>query len=477
MTHQHTNTLLLVALLFSVGLAFLRTGEARAADDEAVDMIVELLSGSDNDMRMLALQQIREKVPGKDATRRFVELLPKLPPDIQVKLIDALGERGDPAARPAILKMLSSETEALRAMAARALSGLASPADIPVLAKVAATGSDPEKKAARHSLRQLPGHEMSAAMTEALKNADAKSKIELMSALTDRNVMESLPMMLKSADDSDLGVRLAVLAAFRAMANENHTAVVVKRLKSAQDKSERRQAALALLATCRRGRTKCADAVITGFEGADATTRIFLMRALPLAGGPKSLNEIVARLKDDDEGVSVEAVRVLAGWPDPAAIPHLKELAHDVKNLRNHVLAIRGIVRLASPGKDHPADLATLSEAMKLATRKEEKVLVLGALGTIPTLESLALVASGLDQSEIAEDAGFAAVLIAEKINGGNTGQVRAVMQKVADTVQSEKTRDRAKKVMEASQPQASALKPFGIITADVDARRVHKLI
>ena len=476
-THHHTHRRLLAALSFSVGLALFLTGAARAADDEVVDMIVELLSGSDDDMRMLALQQIREKVPGKDATRRFLELLPKLPTDVQVKLIDALGERGDAAARPVILKMLSSKTEAIRAMAARALSGLASPADIPVLAKVAATGSDPEKEAARHSLRQLRGNEMNAAMTEALKSADAQAKIELITALIDRNVKESMPVVLEHADDSELAVRLAVLAALRAMADENHTAVVVKRLKSAQDKSERKQAALALLATCRRGQTKCADAVIAGIDGADAATRIFLMRALPLAGGPKSLNEIVARLKDDDEGVSVEALRVLAGWPDPAAIPHLKELARDVKNLRNHVLAIRGIVRLASPGKDHPADVATLSEAMKLATRKEEKVLVLGALGTIPTLESLALVASGLDQPEIAEDAGFVAVLIAERISGGNTGQVQAVMQKVAETVQSQKTRDRAKKVMEASQPQASALKPFEIITADVDARRVHKLI
>ena len=457
---QHTKCLLLTALLFSVSFASFLAGEARGADDEVVDMIVELVSSSDNDMRMLALQQIREEVPGEDATRRFVELLPKLPPDVQVQMIDALGERGDATARPAILKMLNSKTEAIRAMAARALSGLASPTDIPVLANVAATGSNPEKEAARHSLRQLRGNEMNAAMTEALKSADAKARIELIAALTDRNVKESVPVVLKSMDDSDLAVRLAVLAALRAMGDENHTAVVVKRLKSAKDKSERKQAALALQATCKRGRTKCADAVIAGFDGADAATRISLMRALPLAGGPKSLNEIVARLKDDDEVVSVEAVRVLAGWPDPAAIVHLKVLARDVKNLRNHVLATRGIVRLAGPGKDRPADFATLSEAMKLATRKEEKVLVLGALGTIPTLESLALVASGLDQPAIVEDAGFVAVLIAEKISGGNKSQVRAVMQKVAETVQSEKTRDRAKKVLEASQPQASTSMP-----------------
>ena len=442
--------------MFSVGFASFLTGEAHAADDEVVDMIVELVSGSDNDMRMLAIQQIREEVPGKDATRRFVELLPKLAPDVQVKLIDALGERGDAAARPVILKMLNSKTEAIRAVAARALAGLADPADIYVLAKMAATGSNLEKEAARYSLRQLRGNEMNVAMTEALKTADAKPRIELIAALIDRNVKESLPVVLKSADDSDLAVRLAVLNALRAMADENHTALVVKRLKSAGDRSEHKQAARALLAICGRGQTKCAETVIAGFDGADAATCISLMRALTLAGGPKSLKEIVARLKDKDAGVSAEAVRVLAGWRDPAAIVHLKELARDVKNLRNHVLAIRGIARLASPGKNRPADFATLSEAMKLAMRKEEKVMVLGTLGKIPTLESLALVASGLDQPAIAEEACFVAVLIAEKISGGNKSQVRAVMQKVAETVQSEKTRARAKKVLEPPQPQAS---------------------
>lgn len=472
MFYQQTNLLFLAALLFSVGFSLFLPGEVRA-DDEAVDMIVELISGSDTDMRNLALQQIREKAPGEDATMRFVELLPKLPSDVQVMLIDALGERGDATARPAILKLLNSDTEAIRVMATRALSSLAGPSDIRVLAKMAATGSNSEKEAARYSLRQLCGKEMNTAMIEALKSADTKSRIELIAALSDRNVKESLPVVLKSMNDTDLAVRLAVLDALRIMADENHTALILERLKSTNDNSERKRAELALLATCRRGRMKCTETVIAGFNEADVATRISLMHALAFAGGPEALNEIVTCLKDDDEGVRGEAVRVLAGWRDPAAIPHLKELARNVKNLRNHVLAIRGITRLASPGTDHPADISMLSEAMELATRKEEKVLVLGTLGTIPTLESLALVASCLDQPAIAEDAGFAAVLIAEKISGGSINQVRAVMQKVTKTVRSKETRDRAEKILEASQPQASALDPFGIIITVVNIPKV----
>jgi len=436
-------------LLFSVVPVLCAEGEARGADDEAVDMIVEFISGSDKDMRIMAIQQIRDKAPGRDATMRFVGLLGKLPGDLQIKLVDALGARGDRAARPAILTMLGSKNPDMRVASARALSSLASPDDIPVLARLAATGSDPETKAARDSLRQLRGDKMNGAMTEALKNADAKTKIELITALTDRNVTDSIPVLLQSADDSDLAVRLAVLGALRAMANEKHTAVLVKRLGSAGDKTERKQAALALLAVCKRGKTKCAEAVIAGFDGADAAMRIVLMRILTEAGGPKALNEIVARLKDPDKTVSTAALRVLTSWPDRAATAHLKELARDVKNLRNHVLAIRGLIRLGSPGKDRQADLAALGEVMKLATRKEEKVLVLGVLGTIPTAESLAMVASALDSEALAEDAGLAAVLIAEKIGEGDKGKVRAVMQKVTQAVRNAKTKDRAKKVLE----------------------------
>ncbi|MCF7972819.1 MAG: HEAT repeat domain-containing protein [Phycisphaerae bacterium] len=450
---------LLYVLLGSICVTSFFMDKACAAEDEVVAMIVELVKGSDIDMRVMALQQIRESVPGEDATRRFVELLPALQPDLQLQLIDALGDRGDVAARPAILGMLNSKNEALRAGAAVALAGVASPADIPLLAGMAATGTEPEKKAARASLRRLRGNAMNAAMIEALKDAEAKSKAELIAALVDRDVKEAASEVFKHANDPDLAVRLAVLDAFSAMAGEGDTALVVKRLKAAQDRTERSRAALALVATCRRGQAKCADAVIAGLEGADTATSILLMRALPEAGGPKALNEIVVRLKDKDKRISDEAVRVLTSWPDRSATARLMVMARDVKTLRNHILAIRGLVRLAGPGKDREPDFATLSQTMDLATRKEEKVLVLGALGTIPTAESLTLVASSMDQPDLAEDAGLAAVLIAEKIGQGHRDQVTAVMQKVVKTAQRETTRDRARKVLEAPS-QAAALPP-----------------
>ena len=267
--------------------------------------------------------------------------------------------------------------------------------------------------------------------------------------------------ILESADNPDLAVRLAALNALRVMADEKHAGMLVERLKSAQDASERRHAALALLATCGRERIKCEPVVIGAFAEADAATRALLMRMLPLTGGPESLNQVVSRLQDDDQGVRAEAVRVLADWRDPNAIPHLKMLAKDTSNLRNHVLALRAVVRLAGPREDRPADFALFGEAMKLATRKEERVLILGVLATIPSPESLSLVAAGLDQPDIAEDAALAAVLIAEQVTSGSNAHVRAVMQKVIQTVRNRELLDRASKILKTTlQPEGNADMP-----------------
>ena len=57
-----------------VGLTCLAAHDARAQDEEPneelIQMIVELVSDTDRDMRALGLQQIREEIPGEAATKK-----------------------------------------------------------------------------------------------------------------------------------------------------------------------------------------------------------------------------------------------------------------------------------------------------------------------------------------------------------------------------------------------------------------------
>jgi len=441
-------------LLSLVGLVSLIGSSAHAADEEPneplIQMIVDLLGEADRDMRALGFQQVREEVPGEAATKRFAALLADLPPDGQAGLLEALGDRGDAAARPAVLEMLTSDEEAVRAAALRALGPLGSAADVPLLAQKAAAGSEPEKLAARQSLVRLRGDDVNAAILSAMAEGEPNARVELLRVLAARNAKETLPTVLENVKDSERSVRLAALGAVRFLADENDTPAIVNILKAIQDDAERRRAELALLAVCSRGREACVEAIIAGLADADVPSRIALLHALARAGGPKALETIAGCLADDDEAVRDEAVRMLSSWSDPAVVPRLLEIAKTSESLRHHVLAIRGLVRLANPQKDKPADMEMLGEAMALAKRPEEKRLALGVLSGVGTAESLARVTPALDDPALVEEAGLAAVLIAEKMKDGNEEEIQAAMEEVRRVVENRPVRERAQKVLES---------------------------
>lgn len=423
------------------------TAEA-APNEDLIQMIVELVSDEDRDMRALGLQQIREEVPGEAATRKFVELLPKLPRDGQAELIEALGDRGDEAARQAVVDALQSDQETIRAAATKALGGLGTKDEVPLLAERAAAGSPVEKTAARQALIRLRSDEVNQAIVDAMEAADPAVRAALMEVAAARNATEALPGVLAGTGDTEASVRLAALNALRYLAAEERTAEVIDVLKAAQDETERAKAELALLGVCSRGRAACVDALVAGIESAEPASRIALVRALARAGGPKALEAVAARLEDDDEAVRDEAARMLSGWPDASVKSHLVEMAKG-ENLRHHVLAIRGLVRLADAKEDQAADVEALAEVMALAKRPEEKRLVAGALGSTRSAQAFDLVLPLLYESALVEEAALAAVMVAEKMDG-NQDDVRAAMQRLLKFATRDDTRARANKVLES---------------------------
>jgi len=421
---------------------------AQEENEALIQMVVELVGDADRDMRALGLQQIREEVPGEAATKRFAELVPTLEPEGQAALIEALGDRADAAARPVVLDMLKAEQEPVRAAALRALGPLGTMEDVAVLMGKAAEGSDLEKGAARQALVRLRGDEVNKAIVAAMSEGKPGAKVELLGVLAARNAQEALPAVMESVADADASVRLAALGALRYLADESNTAGIVGLIQGAKDDAERKKAELALLMVCTRGGESCAEAIIAGLDDANVPSRIALLHALARTGGPKALEAVVARLEDDDEAVGDEAVRVLSVWRDPAVKPQLLSIAKESKSERHQVLAIRGLVRLARPQGEKPADREGLVEAMSLAKRPDEKRLVLGALGGVASPESLALAADALGDRAVAEEAGFATVMIAEKMEGGDKDEVRAAMQKVLRYVKNGDVRARAEKVL-----------------------------
>jgi HEAT repeat protein len=348
----------------------LRAEEAPSAD--LVEMIVNLLSDKDRETRALGLQQVRDEAKGAAATKQFAALLPKLPPESQAGLLDALGGRGDRAARPAVLPMVKSEDAAVRAAAIRALGPLGEAADVPLLAHQL-TAAGPEKTAAREALARLSGPEVHAAIVAEVKRAKPEARAELLGVLGARKDREALPVVLQYAGDQDAAVRLAAITALRGLAGQEQTAVLVAVLKAAKDDQEQWQAEQALLAVCSPGREAWVPAILEGLADAGPSARAVLLRVLARSRGAKALAAIVSATKAPQPEVSKEALRLLAAWPDASAVPPLRAIARQSESLRANVVAVQGLIHMASPAKDKPADVELLVEAVQLARRPQEK--------------------------------------------------------------------------------------------------------
>ena len=86
------------------------------------------------------------------------------------------------------------------------------------------------------------------------------------------------------------------------------------------------------------------------------------------------------------------AIRALAQWPDATPMADLLNVAQSEQDMANHVLALRGFIRLASQSADTGAgdNRALFTSAMDTARRTDEKKQILGALAKVPSPWSLA---------------------------------------------------------------------------------------
>ncbi len=422
--------------------------DSDAPDQALLEMIVDLLRETDRDLRALGWQQVREEVPGAAATQRFVELLPLLLPEAQAGLIEALGERGDPHARVAVVAALDSDHAPVRVAALRALGSLGGAGDIPRLATIAATGLDDEQRAAAQALLRLRGDDIHPAMVSVSESAQPGVRAQLLNALGARNATDTLPAVLQAARHSDLTVQTAALQALRQLAAPADTQQLVELLTGSRlNTAAAREHLLQILLTlASRGGETCVPALREGLEQTDESGQILLLQALARAGGPAARETLLAFLESQTPTVRLESLRLLANCSDPVLVPPLLEIARG-EELRPHVLALRGLVRLADARDDRPADAKLLGQLWTAARRPEEQRLILAAYSRARGEETLTQLVSLLDDSHLTEEIAWAIVAVAERSD--HSEAVGPALQRVLEVTQHAWARERAEQIIE----------------------------
>jgi HEAT repeat protein len=390
------------------------------ADDDLVKSVSDLVCDKDKDVRAVGLEQVRDEVKGSAATLRFVALLPKLAPEAQTGLLGALAERGDAAARPAVLEFLNHSSGEARGAAIRALGALGDKDDVPRLTHwLAQAGSEADATAA---ITRLHGEGINAAICAEMKTARPALRVKLLQLLVVRHAIDCQPVFLEAAKDADAGVRIAALEALGQLAGPEGVARLAHLILDSKDALAREEAEKALMLVAQRDPKVKVDAralpLLKVMSGLGEKERMQLFPALGHIGGSPALKVIEAALADSDPVRRLLALQALCNWPDGSVAPQLVELVRGIDDsLRNddsprkldpsgvRKMLVDALIRVAPLPDKRPNKLrlAMLEKAMELSSSHEQRAMVLKRAPAILSLDTLHFVVPYMDQPEFTQ--------------------------------------------------------------------------
>ena len=456
---RHTMLLfcLLCAAIVSALDAASHAQEAADSDtsNELIQLVVGLLNEDDKDLRAVGLEQVRSAEGGSETTLLFAAQLQNLKPEAQVGLLNALRDRADSAARPAVLEVLSNtKEESVKLAAVESLGFIGTPDDLDLLLDFLQNGSDAEKPVARASLVRLPGESVPKAMAVAMKQLSSPIQVTLIKVLAERRGLDTIPDLLEAAIGPDPAIRAAAMTALGQLADSDHIPGMLQGVLAAEKGRERESAEKCVMFVCQRTEDKeaQADPVLAAMDKLSEADNTALLSTLGRIGGKAALSRIEAAIASPVSQIHDTGIRALCNWPDGSTAPRLIELVGTDKHPDHQIRALRAIIRIAPlpDGRTDIEKLDLLKKAMPLCTRDTERTLVLERAAAIRIPETLRFLMPYVDQPDFAEPACTSIVELAHhrELREPNKEEFDVALTKVMKTSKDPIVVDRADRYM-----------------------------
>ena len=380
---------------------------------QRVKLVTKALAGGDRSLQVAALKVVRELNDAAVVNGCLSEWA-ALPAESQLAVLDARIKIGGDVL-PAVHTATQSPYASVRIAAWLALGDDSA---IPALAKVAASSEGAERDAARDTLTRLRGPGVGEALLKDLASAEPGEKAELLRSLGDRGDAAAAGVLVQNAAAGPDAVRLAALESLRKLAVPATVIPLLEIASKAKSDTDCEAALKALYTACQASSDKAqtARSIVEAMSRMTPAERRQVMPVLSELGTADALEAAQATARDSDPELVKAAVRALALWPNAAPAAGLLELARASSVPAIQALALRGCIDVSAQEPDAARRLAMLQAARSAATRPDEKKQALGKIGQLSTPEALQAVMADLAEPGLADEAGLAAMAIAEKL-------------------------------------------------------------
>ena len=417
---------------------------------EGVALLREHLRSDDYIMFSAAVQTAQE-LPDAEVTQALTAELNRLPADNQILVIQTLGKRADASASPALFALAGKSEKSVRLAAIKSLAEIGHASAVPVLAELLNDADSEISQAAQESLAALPGPQADAAVMAMLDSNQTSRRLTALELIGRRRMTTSIPALLKAAVDADTKVRPAALRKVGELGSGAELPELLNLLMSLRASQDLEAAERALSAVCMRADNpqSYTGKLTSLLVQARPEQKNALLRVLGVIGGTDALNAVRSAANDSNAQVRATAIRVLCTWKTADAAPDLLALAKGSSNSSRKTAALRGYISLVrDENLTTEEKLAMCKNAAVLIQRNEEKKLLLGVLGTVPSAEALSMAMAQLDDPATRNEASFAAIAIGEKIVEQKPGEVADAMQKVMQATKNRNVTRRARAIL-----------------------------
>ncbi len=405
-----------------------------AADSLGEGLLQRLLTSAKDVEFEMALMLVRE-FPQASTVSTVGQQLPQLPVARQVLVLQALGDCGDKAALDVVLAARETADQRVCMAATRSLVKLGGEGAGPLLLEIACGADDAEARVALEALVQVPGTDIDAAIIDRLKDAAAASPLQRkLCQLTGwRGIAGAVDLLCEAAAGQDSQHRLVAIEALgRTIPAERLEFLTSRLLSSSGDELAAVTSALRTACTRLGDSETCAQQLVQCLARSEESNRFTLLELLGIVGGPTALSAVSQAAEDADPETLDTVTRILGAWMTPDAAPLLLELARRQIPDKFRVRGLRGYIRILRQfDMTRQQRIEMCQQAMPMAERPEERLLMLDALLRMPGAETLQLATTQLDQPEVRDRACEVCLLLSNNLTQQHPQAVTEAMDKV----------------------------------------------
>lgn len=396
-------------------------GQIALSGDMAKKKIIDVLNGKDPDWYAPAIAMV-EVFYDTASIQDVHPLLPNLPAENQIQLLQALSHFREDGVRESILSAVENPDSLVRIAALKSLESAGNYTVVEFLASHAARSQGNEQQAARASLWGLKcGRADQTILTNLVKNLDESFQHELILAVGERRIKEGLQILVSRAQYSSDRNRQQAIRGLKNIASPADLPLLVDLLLGLSKEIDQLEMSSTIAAVTAQSPQPIgsARAVIDKLDSvSDVKGRNALYRTLGKIGDESSLPLLRTALIDENPDVKDAAVRALAEWPTVSAEEDLLHIAKTADTPVHKVLALQAYIRMIGmePYRSPISAVQSFKEVLGLARPEDEK-LILGILPTFASPEALELAQSLLQDKEVEAEARMAIEKIEEKLH------------------------------------------------------------